>query len=132
MLRVVREVDSGHVVHAEGRRLLEPELTRGERDRGLLFRGPRDCSLAVDEDVARGGKPRRPVGIREAVHVIVLKGDVSEADVAMMVQVHEDPPRIVQQSAGGTAHGAAKHTHRVRHVRACLGRAIQQRSHQGH
>eukprot|EP00965_Chrysotila_dentata_P091924 3034465-Pleurochrysis_carterae.AAC.1 len=87
MLRVVCEVDSGHVVHAESRRLLgrEPKfseqrslvdcflgrlrssddlgLTRGERDSRLLLRGPRDRSLAVDEDVARGGVARRPVGI---------------------------------------------------------------------
>eukprot|EP00965_Chrysotila_dentata_P006790 222221-Pleurochrysis_carterae.AAC.1 len=70
MLRVVCEVDSGHVVHAESCRLLgrEPKfserrlqvdrllgclrgsddfgLARGERDSRLLFRGPRDRSLA--------------------------------------------------------------------------------------
>eukprot|EP00965_Chrysotila_dentata_P255375 6212197-Pleurochrysis_carterae.AAC.2 len=43
----------------------------------------------------------------------------------MMVQVHEDPSRVVQQSAGGTAHSAAQHAHRVRHVGACLSGAIQ-------
>eukprot|EP00965_Chrysotila_dentata_P156700 5177131-Pleurochrysis_carterae.AAC.1 len=66
------------------------------------------------------------------MHVVVLQGDVAEADIAVMVQVHEDPSRVIQQSAGWATHGATKHAHRVRHVGARLGRAIQQRPYQGH
>eukprot|EP00965_Chrysotila_dentata_P052127 1729981-Pleurochrysis_carterae.AAC.1 len=87
VLRVVREVDGGHIVHAQGRGLRgrKAELSeegpqvdrlfgcfRGSHDLGfarregnrwLFLGGPRYRSLTVDEYVARRGVPRRPVGI---------------------------------------------------------------------
>eukprot|EP00965_Chrysotila_dentata_P169760 5603169-Pleurochrysis_carterae.AAC.1 len=156
VLWVVREVNGGHVVYTEGRglRRWKPELreersqvdrlfgrfrrghdlgfTRRECNRGLFLRGPRNCSLTINEYVPRGGMSRCPIGVREAVHVVVLHCDIAKAHVPMMIQIHEDAPRVIQQGTRGAAHSPAQHAYGVRHVGARLRGTVKQGPHEGH
>eukprot|EP00965_Chrysotila_dentata_P062841 2081860-Pleurochrysis_carterae.AAC.2 len=118
VLRVVRQVDSRRVVHVQSS--------------GLFRRYIELVEERPEEHIAGRRVSRRPVGIGEPVQVIVLQGDVAQADGAVKVKVHEDPTRIIKQRTSRAAHGSTKHADSVCLVGARLGGTVKQRAHQGH
>eukprot|EP00965_Chrysotila_dentata_P156591 5174237-Pleurochrysis_carterae.AAC.9 len=127
---VVGQIDGRHVVHGKRRRrnvadtqLLEqrPEVhgllgrlgcsddfcfARRGRYGGLLFRRPRDGCLAVEEDVARSGVPRRPVGIRVPMHHVARDCDIAKSNVLVQGEIHKDSAGRRQELWRGATHSA--------------------------
>eukprot|EP00965_Chrysotila_dentata_P052128 1729981-Pleurochrysis_carterae.AAC.2 len=62
----------------------------------------------------------------------MLLRNIAEAYVPVMIKVHEDAPRVIEQGTCGATHSSAQHAHSVRYVGACLRGAVEQGAHQGH